>query len=124
MGDWVFKVFLKNKTEDVIGEWLDGLPAKDRAKIRTRIGYLKTTQVWPQTWCKKYGPCDIYELRIQLGNNLYRPLGFFGPGEKEFTLLIGAKEQGDQIFPRMAPDIAEARRKLVLREKGYTNDFI
>jgi len=125
MADRIFKIFLKDKTTDVIGDWLAGLPAKDRAKIRSRISYLKTTAIWPQNWCKKYEPYDdIYELRIQLGNNLYRPLGFFGPGQNEFTLLIGAKEQGDQIFPRAAPEVADARRKLILREKGYTDDFI
>ena len=121
MTDWKFKVFLNNKTTDVIGEWLSGLPGKDRAKIRVIINYLKTTQVWPKSYIKRYVPYhDIYELRIKL----YRPLGFFGPGEKEFTLLIGAKEKGDRIEPINAPEIADARRTLILQDRGYINDFI
>ncbi len=126
MGDWKFKVFLKDKQTDVIAEWLLGLPAKDRAKIRTRIAYLKTTLIWPKSFVKKYEPYKyIYEIRIQLGNRLYRPLGFFGPGAgKEFTLLIGAMEQGDRIIPHTAPTIAESRRKLILEEEGYTHDFV
>jgi hypothetical protein len=122
MEDWKFKVFLKDKTTNVIADWLNGLPKEDRAKIRTRINYLKTAQPpWPKTFCKKYVPYEkIYELLIQR----YRPLGFFGPGAREFTLLIGAKEKGDKMIPKTAPETAESRRKLIIEEEGYTNDFV
>jgi len=128
MTTWTFKIFLKknaDKTINVIDEWLEEQPPKAQARIRAIINYLKITQAWPIQYFKQYrGHPYIYEIIIKCGNIQYRPLGCFGPGENEFTLLIGAKEKGDRIEPASAPDTAEERRELILKDRSYIDDFI
>ena len=43
---------------------------------------------------KKYDP--IYEIRISGNKVEYRPLGFYGPDEKDFTLVIGSTKRGEK----------------------------
>jgi len=51
---------------------------------------------------KKFDP--IYELRISGSNVEYRPLGFYGPGEHDFTLVISArKKSGKRKKPIWEP---------------------
>jgi hypothetical protein len=124
MTNWIFKVFLNNKTDDVISSWIEAQPSKVRAKIRTRIKYLEVTRNWPEDYCHKWVGIDhIFEIRIRHSGIQYRLLGFFGPGDKEFTLLIGATKKKD-LEPKSAPDIAKKRRKLTLEDRGYIDDFI
>lgn len=125
MTDWKFKVFLKDKTTDVISEWLDGIPKNVKAKIERRINYLKITPQWVRPYFDiLHGHDGIHEIRVIFSSIQYRILGCFGPKEKEFTLLIGSKEIGDKFNPLSAPMIAEQRRKLILKDGSFTDDFI
>ncbi len=122
---WAFKVFLKDKTTNVIEEWLEGLPTKAQVKIDERINYLAITPQWVRPYFDiLHGYEGIHEIRVILQNIQYRLLGCFGPREKEFTLLIGSKEIGSKFNPASAPTIAQQRRKLILEDGSYTDDFI
>lgn len=115
MNCWEFKVFLNEKGIDVIGKWLAGLPPRDRAKIKVRLSYLKKTKKWGSKLVKKlqgkkFDP--IYEVRISGRNVEYRPLGFYGPGEQDFTLVIGArKKSGKRKKPSWEPTNARETAK-------------
>lgn len=124
MANWIFKVFLDNKTDNVINAWISAQPIKVQAKIRTRLKYLEVTQNWPEDFFHKWiGTEYLYEIRTRHSGIQYRLLGFFGPGDKEFTLLMGATKR-NILEPKTAPNIAEKRRKLVINDRGYIDDFI
>lgn len=121
---WNFKVFLRDKTVNDIDEWLKLQPVKVRVKMRSIIAHLEITQNWPiQYFCNWVGSDNLYELKITYNNVQYRPLGFFGPGIREFTILIGAKEIGNKLDPKAAPYIAEKRRELAIQDRRYIDDF-
>jgi hypothetical protein len=67
----------------------------------------------------------IYEVRFTVNNIVYRPLGCFAPFSGDFTLLIGAKEQGDTFVPKTAPEIAEKRRDIIIENplRAYECSF-
>ena len=122
---WNFKVFITESGSNEIDDWLQGMPPKASTKIRARIKYLETQRIWPKSYFKKIqGYTDIYELRCICDDVQYRPLGCYGPGEKEFVLLIPAIEQGDRFEPRTAPETAVKRCKSIRQGKGRIDDFI
>jgi hypothetical protein len=114
---WTFKVFINEKGIDVIDRWLSILPLKDRAIIKRRLAYMKKVEVWEPPLVKKLqGKRNdpIYEVRISGINVEYRPLGFYGPGEKEFTLVIGArKKSGKSRKPSWEPSEASETAKKI-----------
>ena len=76
---------------------------------------------WASSWVSPYKSADgIFELRIEHKNIQYRPLWFFGPKQRQLSLLIGATEVGDKIHPRSAPKSAEERRNALLLDPTRT----
>jgi len=51
-------------------------------------------------------------------NTQYRILGFRGPEDRQFTLLIPAIEQGDKFVPATAPSIARTRMAIVIADRS------
>jgi hypothetical protein len=119
--------FLETDGDNAILAWLNALrldrggEPRAKVKINTRIQYLEAQENWnwPPYMIVHLADCDgIFELRVVHKNVQYRPLGCYGPGEREFTLLIGACEENDDFRPREAPRIAEDRRATILRDPG------
>jgi putative component of toxin-antitoxin plasmid stabilization module len=123
MAFWRFRDYLTERGENDIRHWLDGLSKKARIKIDRRIRYLENVQYFhrePQYIKQLSGYEGIYEIRVVFGGDQYRPLGCYGPHEGEFTLLIGAMEQGDRFVPRDAPDLALQRKAIILSDRSRT----
>jgi hypothetical protein len=57
----------------------------------------------------KRGYRDFFEFRFFAAKKQQRPLGFFGPGADEFTLLIWAIEKGSTFDPPEAVATCEKR---------------
>jgi len=129
---WTFKVFVDERGIDVIGKWRKDLPLGDKARIRVRLAYMKTVKIWEPPLVKKlqgkkYDP--IYEIRISGDKVEYRPLGFFGPGKHEFTLVIGARKKSGirgkpSWEPQDARETAKRRYELIQRDKSkYIGEY-
>jgi hypothetical protein len=85
---------------------------------------LAVTRIWIKKYAEKLkGYEDIYEIKITYQNIQYRPLGCFGPGAGEFTLLIPAIERGSDFEPRQAPKTAQTRCKLVHQDRRYVDEY-
>ena len=123
---WTFKLFISDKGDKEVEEWLNnGIPKKAKARIRARLAYLEVTKTWVPDLVTKYKSSDkIFEIRVTVQNIQYRPLGCYGPNEKEFTLLIGAEEKGGKLIPHNSIKFAEERRKLIFQDKRYTYEYI
>jgi len=126
MNYWIFRHFHDDQRIDLIEAWIGGLPIKDGVKIERWFAYLATVKdksAWEPPYAKKLkgikGGVELYEIRPKL----YRPLGCFGPGEREFTVLIGAIEVSRGVFePRRAIDIALNRFKLIHQDRRYIGE--
>jgi hypothetical protein len=124
---WTFRDFVTDRGENVIKEWLDGLPDKKaKAKINALLSHLEAESLLRPPEVKKIVGFDgIYEVCLVRQNTQYRPLGCYGPGETEFSLLVGAIERGDRITPPSAFQTAVDRRRLIQGGRSATceHDF-
>lgn len=66
----------------------------------------------------KNGYREFFEFRFKAENTQQRPLGFFGPSSKQFTLLIWAIEKGSKFSPLGAVSTCESRRNSILGESA------
>jgi hypothetical protein len=115
MGTWTFFDFVSVRGENEIHRWLNssGVPAGAKAKINARIATLQGFPIFPEQYFSAYkGWDDLYELRVGFSGVEYRPFGFYGPGRREFCLLVGGVEKGR--VPKSLLEVADTRRKIVI----------
>lgn len=125
---WTFKCFLSQSGRDLIDDWYAELPHKAQAKLDNLIEHFRDNphHKWGSNYLKPLvGYEAIFEVRFQMVNVLYRPLGYFGPQRADFTFLVGAREQGDDFVPRGAPDTASERREIIRldEDRAHECDF-
>ena len=114
---WTFFDFVSARGTNEIHEWLNSkeVPSGAKAKINARLVTLRGFPVFPEQYLSAYNRWnDLYELRIVYSGVQYRPFGFYGPGRREFTLLVGSIEKGR--VPKSALTIADERRKIVIAD--------
>jgi hypothetical protein len=66
---------------------------------------------------------ELGKLRFKAGNAQHRPLGFFGPGVSEFTLLIWATERDGKYHPPGVRDTALERMNRIKDGKAQVYEF-
>lgn len=122
---WTFYDFCDARGFNTIREWLSQLPPPAAAKINTRLLFMMGIAIWPEQYISSLvGWPQLVEMRIVHAGVQYRPLGFYGPGRREFTLLLGTVEKGS--IPTRHLETADANRKLVIatrRERIIPHEF-
>src|SRR5437763_1254723 len=122
MNSWAFMDYLDARRVNIIAEWLNDrqqVPRKAKAKIETVLRYLAGTPLWVRPYASNVTDHQgIVEIRIRWMNVQYRPLGFRGPDEGQFTILVPAIAQGGEFVPLNAPGIAETRLAEVLADSS------
>jgi hypothetical protein len=122
----VFKDYLSANGENEILDWLNSLPKGAKARINTAIRFLEAMERLEMPYARVLkGNCaGLLELRILFDNVQYRPLCCYGPGMRDVTLLVGAREKGSKFEPRTACEMALARKgALTLKERTCDHDF-
>ena len=93
-----------------VEEFLDSLPAKQAQKVTWVMNLIEDLEIVPVKYFKKMtGTDDIWEIRVQSGNNIFRILGFIK--ENNLMVLNHAFQKKTQKTPRKEIAIAEARKK-------------
>lgn len=96
-------------------EWTNQLQSKERGKLNEKIDKLSEhgDTLYPHMLTGT-PVAGIQKLRVQ-GRVKLRPLLCKGPVkiDKEYTLLMGAKEVGSKWVPSKAPEKADAIRSVV-----------
>ncbi|MDP2997772.1 MAG: type II toxin-antitoxin system RelE/ParE family toxin, partial [Bryobacterales bacterium] len=112
MGLWSFWDYHTALGENLILRWLNSseVPRGAKVKINARIFALQGFPIFPEKFFSAYrGWSGLYELRIVFAGVQYRPFGFYGPQQRQFSLLIGGIEKGK--VPKRILEAAHERRK-------------
>ena len=118
---WRFKVYVSPTGSKAVQQQIDNLSPGAEQTFGVRIRYLANTpkREWKRPHAAKLkGVKEIYEIRFKADKVEMRPLGFFGPGEKEFTVLIWAEKKENVYDPPNAIKTAESRRKEIIEHRA------
>jgi phage-related protein len=92
-----------------VEEYLDSLSNKQVEKVFFVLQLIESLEVVPQKYFKKLVSTDnLWEVRVQLGNNIFRFLGFFDGSE--LVILNHAFTKKTQKTPKNEIKIAEQRK--------------
>lgn len=121
MSEWSFFDYMDERGTNPIEAWLRDkrvVPVKAKAKIQRILLQLAGTTLWTRPLASNLENYPgIVEIRIRWMNTQYRLLGFRGPQDREFSLLMPAIEQDDEFIPPSAPSVAQARMKTVIADR-------
>ncbi len=99
-----------------VEEFLDSLTAKQAQKATWVMQLIEEIDVVPVQYFKKLvNTDDIWEVRIQVGNNIFRVLGFLD--DQRLVVLNHAFQKKTQKTPKKEIKIAEKRKKDYLRRR-------
>ncbi len=99
-----------------VEEFLDSLSAKQAQKLAWVMQLVEELKRVPALYFKKLsGTEDIWEIRAQLGSDIFRVLGFF-IDNNIFIATNGFHKKAMQT-PRTEIDLAHRRKQIYLRNK-------
>jgi hypothetical protein len=114
---WIIRTYVHARGTDAVEEW--GLAPSAHAVLDTALEFLavRPREQWlrPEFDALHREGKGLCEIRFKHGNRQYRPLGFFGPGRNEFTIVIGATKKGSRWDPVNAIETAQKRRAEIMR---------
>ncbi len=99
-----------------IENFLDQLSSKQAQKVTWTLKLLEELEKVPTRYFKKMvNTGDLWEVRVAVGSNIFRLLGFFdGP---KLIVLAHAFQKKTQKTPQQAIKLAEERKKDYFRRK-------
>ena len=93
-----------------VEEFLDSLSAKQAKKVVWVLQLIEEIDIVPAQYFKKLvSTDDIWEVRIQVGNNIFRFLGFLD--DDRLVVLNHAFQKKTQKTPKKEIKIAQERKK-------------
>lgn len=87
-----------------------------QARPRSEWGRPAAAKLRPEV---KNGYRDFFEFRFSAEKVQQRPIGYFGPGDAHFTLLIWATEKGNKFVPPDTIKTCNVRRSAVAENAHY-----
>jgi len=100
-----------------VEQFLDDLPARDRAKVFASISLLKERGFLPFPYSSDIrGSKKLRELRVRISSNAYRVLYFMYSGKK--IVLLHALSKRSKKVPKADIEMAEKRMGEYLRREA------
>jgi Phage-related protein len=99
-----------------VSEFLDSLQSKQAQKVAWVLQLVEETDIVPVTYFKKMVNTDeLWEVRVQVGSNIFRLLGFYD--DDNLIILNHGFQKKTQKTPAADIKLAETRRKDYLRRR-------
>jgi len=99
-----------------VEEFLDTLWDKQVEKLLWVLRIIRELETVPKQYFKKLtNTDDIWEVRVQTGNNIFRILGFID--QSKVVVLTNGFAKKTQKVPKQEIEIAERRKKDYLKRK-------
>jgi hypothetical protein len=127
--NWNFRVYVHSSGRCDVQATFDCGTDELRANTEVALGYLKSQpkQDWRRPKAGKLSKQgnfrDFYEIRFKAERVQQRPIGYFGPGAADFTILIWATEQGNALRPKTWYDTAMRCMTEIQEGKANARDF-
>lgn len=100
-----------------VEEYLDTLSDKQVEKIFFVLDLVEKMPIVPRNYFKKLESSnEIWEVRVQFGNNIFRLLGFFDGAD--LVILNNAFTKKTQKTPKKEIKLAESRKADYFSRKG------
>ncbi len=121
---WTFYRYVGPEQRDVVLDWIKKQPAGTSARIKAAldVAVIQLQLVERERFSRADGVGQLrrkcggfFELLLWVDKAQYRPIGVYGPGEREFTILSIDREKGDELIED--PDCERPKRR-----KPYIND--
>jgi len=111
-------IFYRTQTNECpIEQFLDSLNSKQAQKVTWVLQLIEELELIPATYFKKLtNTDDLWEIRVQQGNNIFRLLGFFDA--ENFVVLTNGFQKKTQKTPQSEMLLSEQRKKDYLIRKG------
>jgi phage-related protein len=87
---------------------------KVKEKINWTIGLVKCLELIPDKYFKHIENTDLYEIKVSLGNNIFRILCFFDKGK--LVIVLNGFQKKTQKTPKN-----EINRAVKLKKEYYEN---
>ena len=124
---WTFRTYVSARGEAEVPTWYDLQTLKVQATFDQRLRTLQQMEIseWRDPYSKRLkGKCDgLIEIRFLADRVQHRPLGWFGPSQREFTILFCAREIGDRFDPPNACEVALGRKHEAIYDPRATRVF-
>lgn len=92
-----------------IEDFLDSLSSKEAQKVTWVLSLIEDMETVSAKFYKKLSSCDdIIEVRVQIGKNNFRLLGFENKGT--FVILTNGFKKKDQKVPKSEISLAQKRK--------------
>ena len=92
-----------------VEEFIDSLNVKESKKVVWTLRLVRDLERVPEEYLKKLKSSDdIWEIRVQFGNNIFRILGFY---ESNKIILTNAFSKKTQKTPEKEIELAKQRGK-------------
>ena len=99
-----------------IEEFLDTLTAKQAQKVAWVLNLVEELNIVPAQYFQKMkNTKGLWEVRVKVGSNIFRFLGFFDGAQ--FLILAHAFQKKSQKTPKQAIRLAEDRKRDYFRRK-------
>lgn len=124
---WSFRAYQSSSGRRDVAQWYADLSSANRAAVYRRLWQLRQ---WPrEKWRYPHfralhGECSgLGEVRIKLDRVQWRPIGFFGPRQLEFTFLLIAREKDRKFIPKDTCSIGQARKAEVVQTPEKSHEW-
>ena len=124
---WTLKGYVTSGGRNELQTWYEDAGAKVQAKFDARWRYLRAQPSYG-AWIRPYfgrlkGECSSFgEIRLEVENVQYRPIGWPGPFGNDFTVVICAKEKDGQFRPISTCQTAKKRRDEILKDRSRARE--
>lgn len=116
---WTLRCYISASGRDMIDDWYSRQSEDVQGAFDVALEYLaqRSRGEWrrPEFDLLSGKMRVLGEIRFRVDKQ-YRILGFFGPAQSEFTMLIGASKKGKIYDPHNALETALARRVEILAD--------
>ena len=103
-------IFYKNSRGDSpVEEFMNTLTDKQAKKVAWVLRIIRDLDFVPKEYFKKLVTTNLWEIRVQIGSNALRILGFFQ--EDNFIVLTNGFQKKTQKTPQKEIKLAEQRMK-------------
>lgn len=106
----------KNEVQGIYSSGTENL----KAELEVALEYLKVRErlEWRRPHAAKLSKCDgfrdFFEIRFFADRLQQRPIGYFGPQQNDFTILLWATEKGGRLDPANWCQKANRRRSEII----------